>query len=517
VAPVLAPAILVILVLFVRGIAPTGAPTAMAAAGTSVLTLGWEAEPRTFDPRYAVDANSQYLENLLHCSLIDFDRDGHTIPVLAKSWAWTTPTVLTVDLNAKARFADGAPVTADDVVATYQFFKNDKAATPSPRRGAFAKVKSVTAKGPSTVVFELSEPDSAFVANLVVGILPAKLAGGDMLTEAQPVAGCGPFKLKGVSAAGIELEANPNYALGAPPKVSGVTFKVVKDENTRYAKLAAGELDVVQNLLNRDKLGEIAKSNPKLAILRRPGLNTTYLGFNMRDKVVGNPLVRQAIARAIDKQKIIKYVLSGMAVPADTLLPDGDPYHAKTLKAPAYDPEAAKALLDQAGFKAGDGGKRLSLSFKTTTDLTRVAVAKAIAAELKKVGIDVTVETLEWGRFKADVEGGKAQMWSLSWIGFKDPDIYRFAFATESFPPGGGNRGWYSNPALDKLLADGKAETDPAKRAAIYAKAEQLIADDDPYVFLWHEEVFAVVNKSVEGFEVYADGRLSSLANAVKK
>jgi peptide/nickel transport system substrate-binding protein len=237
----------------------------------------------------------------------------------------------------------------------------------------------------------------------------------------------------------------------------------------------------------------------------------------MRDKIVGNPLVRQAIAHAIDKQKIIKYVLSGMAVPADTLLPESDPFHAKALNAPGYDPEAAKALLDQAGFKAGEGGKRLALSFKTTTDLTRVAVAKAIAAELKKIGVDVTVETLEWGRFKADVEGGRVQMWSLSWIGFKDPDIYRFAFASESFPPNGGNRGWYSNPNLDKLLADGKAETDQGKRAGIYAKAEQVIADDEPYVFLWHEEVFAVVNKSVEGFEVYADGRLSSLANAVKK
>lgn len=495
---------------------PTGS-RALAVTPVDTLTLAWEAEPRTIDPRYAVDANSQYLEDLLHCSLVDFDKDGRTIPDLAKSWSWTSPTTIAVELKPGARFADGTAVTADDVVATYAYFKNDKVANPSPRKGAFAKVKAITAKGPQTVLFELTEPDSSFVMNLVVGVLPAKIAAKDMLTDKDTVAGCGPFKLKSVSPSGLELEANPQYTLGTPPKVKAVTIKVVKDENTRYAKLSAGELDIVQNLINRDKLGEIAKSNPKLAILKRPGLNTTYLGFNMRDKVVSNPLVRQAIAHAIDKQKIIKYVLNGMAVPADTLLPENDPYHSKTVKAPGYDPEKAKQLLDQAGFKPGAGGKRLQLSYKTTTDLTRVAVAKAVAADLKKVGIDVTVETLEWGRFKADVEAGKVQMWSLAWIGFKDPDIYRFAFATESFPPNGGNRGWYSNPELDKLLTQGKTETDPAKRAATYDKAQQIIATEQPYVFLWHEEVFAVVNKSVSGFEVYADGRLSSLANAVKK
>jgi peptide/nickel transport system substrate-binding protein len=202
------------------------------------------------------------------------------------------------------------------------------------------------------------------------------------------------------------------------------------------------------------------------------------------------------------------------------MLPPTDSFFSKSLAKSTFNPEAAKKLLDEAGFKDpdGDGKKpRFALSYKTTTDLTRISIAKAIAADLKKVGIDVTVESLEWGKFKADVEAGKVQMWSLAWVGFKDPDIYRFAFATEAFPPNGGNRGWFSDKELDGLLNAGKIETDTAKRVEIYKKVQDLVAKHLPYVFLWHEEIFAVVSKKVEGFEVYADGRYASLATAQKK
>jgi peptide/nickel transport system substrate-binding protein len=496
------------------------AGTSALAAAAGPLTIAWEAEPRAFDPRYAVDANSQYLENLVHCSLVDFDKDGRGVPDLAKSWTWKSPTSLEVTLNTAAKFSDGTPVTAEDVKATYLFFKDEKVANPSPRKGAFTNLKAVTAGAPDKVTFDLETPDSTFTLNLVIGVLPAKIAAKEMLTDKDRAPGCGPFVFKTIDVTGIELSPNPNYSLGPKPVTTGVTIKIVKDENTRYAKLTAGEVDIAQNNINRDKLAEIAKASPTLNVVKRPGLNTTYLGFNMKDKVAGDVKVRQAIAHAIDKAKIIKFVLGGMAVPADTLLPPGDPFHAKDLNGPAYDVAAAKKLLDEAGFKDpdGDGKKpRFQISYKTTTDLTRVAVAKAIASDLKKVGIEVQVESLEWGRFKTDVEQGKVQMWSLSWIGFKDPDIYRFAFATESFPPNGGNRGWYSNAALDKILTAARAETDPAKRTTAYGEAQKIIGKDLPYVFLWHEEVFAVVSKKVEGFELYADGRYGSLATAYKK
>jgi peptide/nickel transport system substrate-binding protein len=502
-------------------VATSWRPRALADAATP-LTLAWEAEVRTVDPRFAVDANSQYLEHLLHCSLVKSDKDGHTVGDLAKDWKWTAPTVLEVTL-APTKFSDGSAVTAADVKATYDSMAKPDAKTASPRKVAFAKVKSITVKAPDKLVFELAEPDSVFVTNLVVGTLPAKLAATELLGDQDVIVGCGPFMLKSYSTAGIELVANPHYGLGAPPKAKAVTIKIVKDETTRYAKLQAGEVDIVQNAISRDKLTDLAKRSPGLTVLKRPGLNTTYLGFNMRDKIVGKAEVRQAIARAIDKDKIIKYVLNGLATPATTLITPTDPFFSKKVAAadaPTLDLAKAKALLDKAGFPDpdGDGPKpRFSITYKTTTDLTRIQIAKAIAADLRKIGIDVRVETLEWGKFKSDVEAGKVQMWSLAWVGFKDPDIYRFAFATESFPPNGGNRGWYSNPALDKVLAQGKVETDFAKRFAAYEEAQRLVAQELPYVFLWHEDIFAVVSKAVEGYEVYADGQYGALQQAYKK
>jgi peptide/nickel transport system substrate-binding protein len=491
-----------------------------AAPEKETLTVALEADLRTIDPRYATDANSQYLENLLHCSLISFDKDGRTISDLVDTWSWQDPTHLILTLKDKIKFDDGSLVTIDDVKATYDFFLKEKVTNPSPRRGAFLKLKSITAKNPKTLVFELSEADTTFIQNLVIGILPAKLAAGDMIASPETSRGCGPFKIKATSVGSVELERNPNYSLGPVPKLKSIVIKIVKDETTRLAKLRTGEVDLVQNSIGRDKLESIAKSMPSLKVLRRAGLNTTYLGFNMKDPLVGKVAVRRAVGLGIDRDKIIKYVLQGLAVPATTMLTPDDPFLNKALKNDGFDPKAAAKILDEAGFKDpdGDGPKpRFSLTYKTTTDMTRVAIAKAIASDLRKIGINVSVEPLEWGRFKADVEAGKVQMWSLAWVGFKDPDIYRFAFATESFPPNGGNRGWYSNPTLDKILNQGRTETDVKKRTVMYDEVQKIVAEEVPYVFLWHEEIFAVVSKDVEGFELFADGRYTSLRSTNKK
>jgi peptide/nickel transport system substrate-binding protein len=351
----------------------------------------------------------------------------------------------------------------------------------------------------------------------VVGILPATLASAEMITDPTKLTGCGPFKIITSDFSTVVLNRNPNYSLTAPSNLEGVEVKIVKDEQTRMVKLEKGELDLVQNLLSRDKLKALDSRAKNLNVARRPGLNVTYLGFNMKDKIAGNIAVRQAIAHAIDREAIIKHLLGGYAIPASTILPPNDPYLNKDIRAPQLDPKLAEKLLDEAGFKDPDGAgpkERLEIEYKTTTDQTRVSIAKAIAGQLKKVGIKVNVVSMDWGKFKADVEAGRIQMWSLSWIGFKDPDIYRFAFGSANFPPAGPNRGYYKNEKLDKLLDEGVAQTDMSKRQSIYRDVQQIVANELPYVFLWHEEAFAVTAKSVRGFQLFADGRLSSLTQA---
>ena len=316
----------------------------------------------------------------------------------------------------------------------------------------------------------------------------------------------------------INLEPNPHYALGPNgPAKHPLVIKVVREETTRFSKLLSGEVDLVQNGVNLDKLGDFSSRYKELRLSKRPGLKTSYIGFNMKDRYLSNLKVRQAIAHAIDKDAIIKYLLRGMATPANTLLPADHPFFNASLNYPKHAPNKAKMLLDEAGFKKQEGKKyRFRLSYKTTTNPLRVAVGRAIAADLRKVGIDLQVRSQEWGRFKEDVEKGRVQLWGLTWIGFKDPDIYRYAFGTDSWPPNGGNRGRFSHTGLDGVLSKARTSLNPEKRRLLYHEAQKIVAAEAPYVFLFHEENIALMSSRLSGYRVYADGRYAALASTLK-
>lgn len=475
------------------------------AAPRNHLNVAFEDSIRSYDPRQSVDANSQYLEDLIHCAPIGFDPEGGLMPIAAaKPPEWKDPKTLELDIRSGLRFTDGNPVTAKDVLATYTSLLKGKGFA---RSAAFSNIQDIVLVSDSTLQFQLKKPDASFVSNLVVGILPSALAAKDSIAP-EAMVGCGPFQIKSIAVTELILGRNPHSPV--QPRLAEVRIKTVKNEKTRFFKLQTGEIDIVQNSINRDTLKTAEKRSPNLKLLRRPALKTTYLGFNMRDPLTGNPVIREAIGLAINRDEIIQILLGNMASPAKTLITPASPFFDPDLQSIPHDPARAQSLLDKAGFTR-KGDYRFELTFKTTTDITRISIAKAIASQLRKIGIKVVVESMEWGRFKMDIDRGRVQLWSLTWIGFKDPEIYKYAFATESFPPNGGNRGWYSNPSLDKLLEEGRSTTQFAERVKVYKDVQKIIAKDLPYVFLWHEDNFALVNKDIEGFTLYADGRYSSL------
>lgn len=479
------------------------------------LVIGWEQVPRTFDPRYAVDAESQYLEDLMHCALIGYQPDGTMIGELAKTWKWVNDKTLELELNTSARFGDGSLVTADDVKATYDFFLKKDPKQVSPRAGAFKFIKEITASK-NKVTFHLTQADATFVTNLIVGILPTKLAQSEMFESNTKIQGCGPFTLESVSLAGLKLKANQSFSLGEKAKTPFIEIKVIKDENTRLSKLRNGELDICQNNISLNSIETVKNNYKTLKVITLPALKTSYIGFNFQDNILKNIKVRQAISLAVNRQDIIQYLLKGMATPANTMLPPNNSFYNNSLPSSAYDPEKAKKLLDEAGYPLAKG-QRFSLSYKTTNNETRIGIARTIASDLAKVGIKVHVQPLEWGRFKEDIEKGHVQLWGLNWIGFKDPDIYRYAFATESFAPHGGNRGRFSHPELDTLLEHARLSTDEEIRKKDYFKIQELIYEQAPYAFLFHEDNYAVIQDNIENFQLYVDGRYSSLKETYKK
>jgi len=180
-----------------------------------------------------------------------------------------------------------------------------------------------------------------------------------------------------------------------------------------------------------------------------------------------------------------------------------------------YNPNLAKALLDQAGLfdPDGDGPRpRFALSFKTSTNKLRVAIATAIADQLKDVGIKLEIRSLEWGTFFDDVKRGNFQTYTLTWVGITDPDIFYYIFHSDSLPPNGANRGRYVNPAVDKLIERSRRAIDFGERKRLYSEIQKAIAHDCVYVSLWYNDNVVVMKRNLKGFVIYPGGEYTSLA-----
>jgi len=219
--------------------------------------------------------------------------------------------------------------------------------------------------------------------------------------------------------------------------------------------------------------------------------------------------VRQAIAFAIDKPAIIQALWRGNAVPADSLLPIGHWARAKSDELPLYphDVKRAMALLDAAGMKPDKDGVRLRFTMKTSTDETTRLEAEAMQQQLHDVGIEMALRPSEFGTFYSDVTKGAFQMYMLRWIGSnEDPDIFRYTAATDAVPPKGANRGRYSNPRVDALLADAQAQTDQAAARKDYVAIQQLLATDLPTLPLWYPKNVVVHTARVTNVHPDAGG-----------
>jgi len=288
------------------------------------------------------------------------------------------------------------------------------------------------------------------------------------------------------------LERNPLSWSGAP-KIERVRFAVVPDATTESLELEKGSGDVAVNSLPIDALAPLA-TRPNLAIEDVPGTQVQYLNFNLRDPLLKDARVRQAIACAIDRKQIIESLLRGHAQPAESLLPANHWAWAGDVARYEYDPARAARLLDDAGYHAGTNGVRFHLTMKTSTDEGTRLLAAVLQQQLAKVGIALEQRSYEFATFYSDVNRGAFQMYSLRWIGNEQPDIFG-VYSTENFSPRGTNRSHYSNTKLDALLNEARQDADTARRRAKYVEAQQILARDLPAVNLWYRNTVVVHNR----------------------
>ncbi|MFQ5644155.1 MAG: ABC transporter substrate-binding protein, partial [Thiogranum sp.] len=355
-----------------------------------------------------------------------------------------------------------------------------------------------------TVDFFLNRADALFPTFLTIGILPATGIETGAAFHHHPT-GSGPFRLRSWPESGaLTLERISDRQL--------FVFEQVHDPTMRVLKLMRGEVDILQNDLPPELLHYLG-GRPGIHVRTHAGNNFTYLGFQLQDRDTGNQDVRRAIALAIDREAIIRYVFRGAARPASALLVPEHWAGNAQLDDIETDLDSAKMLLAQAGYSAD---RPLRISYKTSSDPFRVRIATILQQQLARAGIEVDVQSYDWGTFYGDIKAGRFQMYSLAWVGVKSPDIFRYAFHSQSLPPAGANRGRLDDAQIDRMIEQAMLATDAAQQAAIYAALQARLLEQLVYVPLWYEDQYFAARDDIEGYRLATDGNYDALLSTSK-
>ena len=442
--------------------------------------------PLNLDPRYATDAASERVNRLIYQPLVDFDMTSKPVPVLA-NWQVIDDKHYRFTLNKnRALLQNGAILTAIDVKATYDSLL---ALKDSPLTAEFSNIDNIQVEDENTLIFNLKQPDKHFPAKLIIGILPKDLIEKGHDFSHDPV-GNGPLQF---------VSWQNKLLLKRTQDAQLISLQEVKDPTVRVLKLLRGEADLIQGDLPPELVKHLQR---KLEVIVKTsvGANYSYLGLNMQDPVLKQLKVRQAIAHAINRQAIIDKVMVSNSRTAGAILPPEHYAGNNSLIPYDYNPELSKKLLLEAGVKLP-----FKLVYKTSTDAQRVRFATILQAQMQPAGIALEIKSLDWGTFFADVKQGNFQLFGLTWVGIKTPEIYAKAFGSQNFPPNGFNRGRYLDADLDKLLAN---EDWQAATARIHAQL--------PYIPLWYEGQFAAMAKNITDYTPKPDGNWDDLATITK-
>ena len=462
------------------------------------LRFGLASMPVTLDPRYATDAASARVIRLVYHRLVEFDARAMPQPGIA-SWERVSPTLYRFTLaEPRPRFSDGAPLTAADVKATYEAVLDERGA--SPHRISLENIAAIETDGEGGIDFTLRRPDPLFPGRLTIGIMPRRLLEAGHAFNRAPV-GSGPFEL-------LAWPMDGELHLRRRGDGERFVFLSVPDPTVRVLKVLRGEIDMIQNDLPPE-LVQYLRGRPEVRVEEGEGSSFAYLGFNLRDAATGQADVRRAVAFALDREAIIRYVLGGPARPAGGILPPEHWAGVPGLDGIAHDPDEARRLLEALGY--GDP-ERLRITYKTSTDAVRLRLATVIQRQLTEVGIDVDLRSYDWGTFYGDIRAGNFQMYSLSWVGVKLPEIFRYAFHSASLPPAGANRGFFLSAAADGLIE--RAESAPLleEQLAPLQALQRHLLEELPYVPLWYEDHVFIARADISGYRIAADGNYDSLA-----
>ena len=477
----------------------------------NAITLGSGADAKRLLPFLASDSASSQVAGYIFNGLTKYDKDLKITGDLAESWDVSADGLTIIfHLRKRVLWHDGVEFTSDDVIFTYNAVINPK--IPTPYSSNYGPVKSVEATDRYTVKVHYNEPYAPALESWGMGIIPKHVLEGKDMTSPEvyqnPV-GTGPYRLKEwLTGQKIVLDAFDSYFEGRP-NIDRIIIRVITDPSTMFLELKFGGIDYMGLTPPQYKLqANTDFFNRYFQKFRYPSFGYTYLGFNLLNPLFSDKNVRQAIAHAINKKELIAGVVMGYGIPCTGPFPPESWAYNRDVRDIEYNPDAAMKILDDLGWKRNrDGllekeGKTFSFTIITNQgNDSRMKAAQIIREQLKRVGIDMNIKVLEWQamlhefidkkRFEAVIMG-----WALS----RDPDLYDIWHSSKT-KEGEFNFISYKNDEVDRLLIEGRQTFGVGKRAKIYHRIHQILADEQPTIFLYVPDALPVLHKRFKGVE----------------
>ncbi|MBX2836321.1 MAG: ABC transporter substrate-binding protein [Gammaproteobacteria bacterium] len=452
-------------------------------AAQTDITIGMQLEPPNLDPTGgAAAAIDEVVYANVYEGLTRFSSDGSVLPALAKSWDIEDEGKRYVfTLHSGVKFHDGTGFDANDVKFSIERAKAED--STNAQKQLFANIDSVDVLSSETVALNLKTSDGNLLFNLAWGdaVIVASESIADVATN--PV-GTGPFKFENwVQGDKIELTINPDY-WGEPAKLEKVTFKFISEPTAAFAAMMAGDVDAFPVYPAPENLPQL-EADPRFSVVLGSTEGETILSTNNKKAPLDNVLVRQAIAHAIDRQAIIDGAMFGYGTPIGTHFAPHNPAYVDLTAESSFDPDKARALLKEAGQESG-----LTLSLKLPPPAYARRGGEIIAAQLREVGIETTIENVEWAQWIEQVFKGKD--YDLTIVSHTEPmDIGIYAKPDYYFQ--------YDNTEFQALIETFNAETDPDARTDILQQAQKTIAADYVNGYLFQLAKTGVANAKIQG------------------
>jgi peptide/nickel transport system substrate-binding protein len=458
------------------------------ATSPDTLVVGSLSDPVSLEPHRATDLVSAAIISNVCETLVRWKRDGSRAEAaLATTWATVDNRAWTFTLREGVRFHDGVPLDADSVVDNFEHMQ---------REGLFHG--SAARVGPHIVAITLEKPNAALLATLSQPFLslqsPTALRHR---TGAVLPVGTGPFRLASAEPGLVELVANTGY-WGGKPRLSRVLFRRFPNEDALVSALVKGEADV-SSAVGQDRV-EALRKNPSLFLDSTTGLNIAFLSINNERPPFTDVRVRQALARAVDRDALVRGILGGHGMPARNALPPLLWGYNPRSRELVLDRPMARKLLEEAGLPRGFSTTLLAVTSPRPYMPAPLRLAGSIRNDLAELGIEARVlEIPTWAEYVARASQGNYDLAVMGWqADTADPNDFLSALLSAD-SIGATNRSRYRSPAMDALLKRGRRTTHAEERLQVYREAQELFQKDMPWVPLYHVSLFTAYRRAVRG------------------